>query len=308
MARKQPPLGRLKEIVNLFPLLTVLLTLIGYLHLTFYYSHWGINIAEYLTFTEIILSFLKAGLFFIACVVAYIFLGGIYGIIFSPFMENFEGMRARQQMREKKKEKKDFDNTHTQSQYQIHFETPKEDDNRTNEMKESNKSRKSRGDTIGVIIGISISLIIMYFLYRGSWVNYHFGWAIFANLFIFMILLILIGFAMHMFEMTRRVDDPHFRFKELKVDDLFLNPKTLVPAIVLLVVSATVFYSHYEVHWTETKPPECLLELKNDAPLHTDSNFIFVGKTENFYFFYNLNGKETAIYPVAEVKSFRKRN
>lgn len=68
----------MKKLVEASPVIAAFLIFMGFLKLYIFYGHWGINIIEYLDFTEILLSFLgdlSILVFFIALYIIHVIIG-----------------------------------------------------------------------------------------------------------------------------------------------------------------------------------------------------------------------------------------
>ncbi len=79
--------------------------------------------------------------------------------------------------------------------------------------------------------------------------------------------------------------------------------KPLVAGAIVVLMSSSFFYGRFQAHDTELHPARVSIALKDDVVIDGDADHIYLGKTNNYYFFHDRTRKQTSVIPVEEVKA-----
>jgi|SRR5687767_434789 len=77
-------------------------------------------------------------------------------------------------------------------------------------------------------------------------------------------------------------------------------PSILAGSIIVLL-SASFFIARYEINQTRTSPQRHRISLSDKSVIETDSNRLFLGRSSNYYFFYENAESRSSIIPASEV-------
>lgn len=259
----------LDRVLMLFPLFGVFLIFLGLLKLDLYYRHFDISIVDYLDFSEILTSFLddiNVMAFTVLIMLTHILIGSILLI---------QGVtRVINAVKRKRKKK------NGQSEEQ---EQPKEQEEPSTKISDEVDPVL---DEVGEFfakhwIGVLISFVVCTAGY--IWFeSYHSVFALyFTLLWVFQLVIQLFVW----------------------MNDKFLSVREEAPAYIALISFPFFFVmllTRQDVHQTMTEPETVRIETANEV-LTTNDTIIFVGKTDNYVFFFNTVTEAKQIIPVDQI-------
>jgi hypothetical protein len=256
----------LKKLVEISPIIASFLVFLGFLKLDLYYRYWDINIFNYLDFSEIILSFLN-DLYILIFFLVIMSLQGLLGLSAIAIIGSRQSKKVVVEPNKNDNVDQlslDLDVERVQPfQKQINFM-----DRLVQQMDETYLT--------GVVV-ITIMTAISYCLF--------FNFTNMIWLYISIILL-LQGLALVLFKL----------FEGANVN----IPLTTIS--VLVIIAFALSKTYFDIKNTENEPKKMALLNNNGEKINTTNDFIFLGKTANYFFFFDNVNKESWIYPSSEVK------
>ncbi len=236
----------LKRLAQISPIIGAFLIFIGYLRLHLYYSHWNINIANYLDFSELTLSFLNDAntiLFFTILILIQMTLG----IVTLVSIDN--------------KIKVEINQT-------TNDEPTTNDEQFTGIFPAIDKAFEENHKTAVIALTVLTAISTFLFLF---FLNLTFLYLTFV---LFVQLLVL------------------FLDKVIGIKD---ERTLLLTSFAIILLGFTYCLAKYEIKQSEISSNQTVLQTSSNETICTDKNFIFLGKTNNYYFFFDKVKNQTTI-------------
>ena len=89
--------------------------------------------------------------------------------------------------------------------------------------------------------------------------------------------------------------------KLLKDDGDAPSIPSILAGTIIVLLSASFFTARYEINQTLTSPQHHRISLSDKSVIETDSNRLFLGRSSNYYFFYENAENRSSIIPASEV-------
>jgi hypothetical protein len=238
----------LKRLAEISPVIGAFLIFIGYLKLHLYYSHWDINIANYLDFSEITLSFLNdtnTVLFLTLMMLLQMTLG----IVTLTTIDNKIKTET---------SKIQADNSNSGSQT----------DEFLGLFPTIDKAIEENHKPVVIVLFILTAIFVILFLCFLNLTSLYISFVLFIQLLAL------------------------FLDSILGIKD----EKTLVQtSFVIILLGFTYCLAKYDIKQTEISTKQITLQSNSNENICTDKNFIFIGKTNNYYFFFDKVKNQSTI-------------
>lgn len=252
----------LERLVKIFPAIGAFLIFIGFLKLYLYYGYWEINIINYLDFSEIILSFLND-------------LSVLFFFMLIFFLQLTVGVTTIILA-----ERKIINGKSNVSEVILENEessTIKSVDTSKNESIIEEVGNAVEKNIRWVLLGFLIATTVLYLLFL-----------VFTNL-----VIMYIAFLVFVQFIILIVAD----FSKSK-----LSNGQIQTALAIIILVHTVSMSYYDIRKTETNPTKISLLINGNEKINSSNEYIFLGKTTNYFYFFDKVNNESWIYPSSEVK------
>lgn len=262
----------LKNIISLFPIFTILIIVIGLIRLNLYYSGFGINIFHFLKISEVIVIVVMDLLTIVLSILGTTLIAIIPAISNTNIKESDTNREAYE--KRSKKTKRFFKFSFFKS-------------NRLSTWIKKNKSKINKA--LIYLVRIAMWALLILCLYTIFYPESH------EDLLQGISLLILSS------PFTLTALSPSLM-------DLIFTSAARVFGLIFFVMASYYFLLQIETDYKQTKNGKYIgttIICKDSSQKHISTkDYFYVGKTENFIFFYNNNDSSSNIIPVTEVKLF----
>lgn len=253
----------LNKILKHTALFGAILVFIGYVKLHIYYSYFGVDIINYLEIGEIVTSFLDDIWYLFVIGVLYVFIQLLlYGVLNQIPLSKTVKSNLSQEFDMKEEEVKIVNLA------MVQFES---DSGRT---------------TTFIFLSVIVIILNVWFFMSGGQQYI----LLIANSF-FTYNWIIIFFSV-LFK--KSIDDPN--------TDSKLMENIFGLTLSLFVVVTICFLSFRDIYKTEMMPSNVSIQFSNGREVNSNDNFIFLGKTSNYYYFYDTKNDKSSIFQSSEME------
>ncbi len=276
----------LKKIVQISPLIGSFLIFLGFGRLWVYYGHWNISIVNYLNFSEIILSFLS-NLNILIFFLILLLLQTTLGVALIVFMDK----QANKPL-------------HITQAFQTKETIPLSQQSHQNEIIEPiNKKKQNRFRKIMDSINKGGSEL------EHGFKNHQFKVTLlllcpvvlFLGLFLVFVKLIFLYFGFACFVQFLII----FIHKIIGIKDVKI---VLLISSIITISCFTLCLTWNEIKQTELNPVKIELLGNNNQTFSSNKNIIFLGKTNDFYFFYDTSKSQSIMITSNTIQKATKGN
>lgn len=266
----------MEKLAKNIPLLSGILIFVGFLHYSFYYSFFGIDISGYLTTGELLLSFLRLTIpiLIIAAVLSLHLIGALISIV--------------------TKKQSDSISDYSGNAVNIFF---------LKELKLFISSIKSKDfKKFGTYLAVLLDLVVL--------IMSLFCALLFIGYFVFIIYQIGTEKVIYINSKTSIVYGIIWFFTLYSTLEILekqygnhLHKFILAFSLIGLFLS-NIYNKQKAINTLNGKPEnEMVLYTKTDT-IRTDSNLVFIGKTDKYIFLRNISEKENDIYSLNDISKF----
>ncbi|MDD4110699.1 MAG: hypothetical protein PHS54_04015 [Clostridia bacterium] len=268
------------KILKNIPLISGVLIFFGYLHYSFYYSFFGIEISSYLTTGELLLSFLRLTI----PILSIIAMLSLYMI----------GALVLMVTRDKSLNEEEKDN----DAFNLFF--LKELNDFISSLKRKN-FRSFKAYIFVILELITLLLSLGFALFFIGYILFLFYQIVSENPKLSLInsKASIVFAVMWFFVLFSTLE----KLKK-KYQDHMHNFVLVFGLLGLFLSNIYIFNKETALKTLKGHPENQITIYAEDETIKTDNNLVFIGKTDNFIFLRNLQEKENEIYNISDVKKF----
>ena len=255
-----------EDILKVFASLSILLIICGYIDIKTYYNYFGINISRYISSSEIIMASLDNLLIvFLLILIQLIIWLSFFNYLFDYTQEDI-------------------------NKYWGNKRRPVIDDH---SIRRLFQSKRMKIFTLVILLLVVLSTLAKsFFLYNVLLAQF----SLFIGITFFIFFFLYLGF----FTLTKHLWD---RIKDQKSYNpkLFISFLIFFPILAITVWVKNDFFVAKNVYRYGNKENIELL-LENDLVVGANDSIRYLGRTDNYFFYWNKKNGDSKIYPLSQVK------
>lgn len=260
--------SKIEFLIKASPLVLFIVTILGYMNLFFYYKFFGIEIKNYLDFSEIPLLFFDNSLFMVFFFIIII----LYTLVISFYLKkglNKKTTEIKKATGEKLKELYEESKIEGQKQKKVSY----------------------RIELIFAMFFISLSFV--------SIVS-----SILQKEYVKLVYPILILFLITFLVLLRKIIMPKYFSNLSIITTVFIEMSVMVLSSYYIFVFSSSLEQAHRIKYKSLIIKNLSFQIK-DKLIVTDSTLVYVGETKNALFLYNSKSRETLVFKNGSIKNLK---